>query len=310
MRRTLLSAGLALAVVSGAPHAAEAKLKVFACFPEWEALVSEIGGEHVDVFAAIGPLKNPDKVEVTPALIGALKEASLFVCTGADFEGEWLPGVLERAQNPKLAKGQPGQFFARDFVEGLADDHTKDEDKKEGHLHEHGNPHIQGDPYRIRTVAGRLGQRLIQIDPANAEFYKKSTTTFVRELSATIKDLEKKAAPLSGINIVTQAEHSAYLLAWLKVHSAAVVEPDVGVPPGPADMARLVNLVPADGVKFILHAAYEDPRSSAFVAEKSGVPLIKVPFTLGGTEDGKTYKEFYTTSVQRMLDGLNGKSRP
>jgi zinc/manganese transport system substrate-binding protein len=310
MKKILLSAGLAAAVISAAPQAAEAKLKVFACFPEWEALVSEIGGDKVDVFSAIGPLKNPDHVQVTPALLGALKDASLMVCTGADFEGEWLPSALERAQNPKLAEGQPGRFFARDFVEGLADDHTKEEEKTEGHLHEQGNPHVQGDPYRIRTIAGRLGQRLIQVDPANADFYKKSTTTFVRDLGATIKELEKKAAPLSGINIVTQAEHSAYLLSWLKVHNAAVVEPHVGVPPGPADMARIVNLIPTAGAKFVLHAAYEDPRSSKFVAEKAGVPLIKVPFTLGGTEDGKTYKDFYTTSVQRMLDGLNGKNRP
>ncbi len=311
MRKILLSAGLALAVTTAAPQAAEAKLKVFACFPEWQALVTALGGDQVEVFTAIGPLKNPDHVQVTPALIGAMKTASLMVCTGADFEGEWLPGALERAQNPKLAAGQPGVFFARDFVEGLADHHTKEEAKHEhGHLHKQGNPHIQGDPYRIRAIAGRLGQRLIQIDPANADFYKKNTTTFIRDLGALIKDLETKAAPLRGINIVTQAEHSAYLLTWLKINSSAVVEPNVGVQPGPADLARIVNLIPADGVKFVLHAAYEDPRSSAFVAEKAGVPLINLPFTIGGTEDGTTYMDFYTTSVQRMLDGVNGKSRP
>ncbi|NQW01114.1 MAG: zinc ABC transporter substrate-binding protein [Rhodospirillales bacterium] len=310
MKNYLSGSILSLGLVLGISQAAQAKLNVFACFPEWQALVSELGGDSVEIFTAISALKNPDNVDVTPVLISALKNADLLVCTGADFEGEWLPGALKRAQNPKLAGGQPGLFFARDFVEGLEDDHTKGEEKGEGHLHEHGNPYVQGDPYRIRAVAGRLGQRMIQIDPAAAEVYKKNTRDFIRDLGALAKDLEKKAAPLRGINIVAQHEHSVYLLNWLGVESAAIVEPNVGVPPGPGDLAKIVSLIPRANVKFAVHAAYENPRPTVFVAGKTGIPVINLPFTVGGTPDATTYADFYTSSVQRMLDGLNGTSRP
>ena len=304
--------GLCLfALLSGPAHA---KLNVFACFPEWRALAEELGGDAVKVFVAVGPLTNPDHVDVTPALIVALKEADLLVCTGADFEGEWLPGALKRANNPKLRQGQPGMFFSRDFVKGLGD--SQDDaasgkvEKDEDHLHEHGNPHVQGDPYRIRAIAGQLGRRMIEIDKSEAKRYSDNTKAFIRDLGALIKTLEAKAAPLRGINIAAQHEHSVYLLNWLKINSVAIVEPQVGVPPGPADLARIIQQVPRDNIKFIIHAAYENPRPSAYVADRAGIPLINLPFTIGGTDDAATYADFYRESVNRMLDGLAGNDRP
>ncbi|NQW01953.1 MAG: zinc ABC transporter substrate-binding protein [Rhodospirillales bacterium] len=310
MRKRITGGVLGLALVIAMPQAVQAKLNIFACFPEWRALSTELGGDAVDVYLAVSALNNPEQVEVNSTLIAALKTADLLVCTGGGFEDAWLPKALEKARNPKLARGQPGLFYGLDFVKPLPDDHGNAGPKKDGDLHDGGNPHVQGDPHRIRAIAGRLGQRLIQLDPANADRYKSTVRSFISGFGTLIKTLEKQAEPLRGINIVAQHEHSAYLLAWLRIQSAAIVEPNVGVPPGPVDLARIVSLVPRANVKLIAHAAYEDPRPSAFIAKKTGIPLINLPFTVGGTEDSGTIFEFYTTSVQRLLDGLSGRSRP
>ena len=309
MKRLLAGAvGLALLV---AANPASAKLKVFACFPEWEALVKELGGDKVTVFTAVGPLTNPDHVTVTPELLAFLKTADLLVCTGGGFENEWLPGALNRVQNPKLGKGKPGLFFAADFVKMLEDDHHKADEKEEGDLHAHGNPHIQGDPYRVRALSGQLGRRMISIDKADASTYTANTKAFVKNLASLIKELEKTAGPLQGENMVAQHEHSVYLLNWLKLHSSAIVEPKVGIPPGPGDLARIIDIIPKDNVKFVIHAAYEDPRPSKYVTDRAKIPLINLPFTVGGTKGGgPTFEAFYRDSVQRLLDGLKGRDRP
>ena len=310
MQNSLITVLFSAVLLLLSPTLTLANMKVFACFPEWNALVKQIGGDKVDIFTAVGPLKNPDHVDVTPATISALAEADLLVCTGADFEGEWLPGALNRANNAKLVEGKPGRFFARDFVEGHEDHHTEEADKKEGHLHEHGNPHVQGDPYRIRVLAGQLARRMIDIDPSDAKTYGDNAKAFIKELGALIESLEVKARPLLGVNILAQHEHSVYLLNWLKIETAAIVEPHVGVPPGPADLARLVDIVPTSGAKLAIHAAYEDPKSSKYVTDRTGIPLVNLPFTVGGTPDAMNYIDFYTTSVQRLLDGLSGRDRP
>jgi len=307
MRRILAGLfGLCLFAMSPAP--AEAKLSIFACFPEWQTLARVLGGDAVEVSVAAGVATNPAHVNVTPALIEALKQADLLVCTGAGAEGKWLSGALKRANNPKLGKGQPGQFFARDFVKGLKSPGHKHGAGQAGKSHSHkpavGNPHIQGDPHRIRALAGQLARRMIALDPSEAKRYGGNTKAFIRSLGTVIKTLEAEAAPLRGVNIAVQQGNSAYLLNWLKINSVAMVQPQAGVAPGSADLDRIVAQVPRDKIKFITHAAYENPQPSAYVAKRAGVPLVKLPFTVGGTDDAKTFADFYRSSVRLMLDAL------
>lgn len=309
--KRLLAGAVCLAFAMAAPQAAEAKMKVFACLPEWGALVKELGGNAVDVFVAVSPLSNPDHVTVRPELLASLRDADLLVCTGGGFEDEWLPAALQRSGNAKLAEGKPGRFFAADFIELLEDDHHHGDEKQEGDLHTGGNPHVQGDPYRVRAIAGQLGKRMVDLDKADAATYTANTRKFVAEIGALAKSLEAKAAPLRGVNVVAQHEHSVYLLNWLKMHSAAVVEPEPGVEPGPGDLARIIELVPRENVKFVVHAAYEDPRPSKYVTDRANIPLVRLPFTVGGTDKGgPTFADFYRDSVERMLDGLGGRDRP
>lgn len=310
MRRLLVGA-VGLVLVAAAPQAANAKLNVFACFPEWGALAKELGGSSVEVFTAVSPMVNPEHVTVAPELLTSLRSADLLICTGGGYEDEWLPAALARAQNPKLAEGQPGRFFAADFVKLMEDDHHDEGGKEEEESpHASGNPHVQGDPYRIRVIGGQLGKRMIQLDETDAATYSANTKKFVKELGELTKELEATAEALQGVNIVAQHAHSDYLLDWLKINTAGIVEPEVGVPPGPGDLARIVELVPQANVKFVIHAAYEDPRPSKYVTERAGIPLVKLPFTIGGTDGGgPTFADFYRDSVERLLDGLGGRER-
>ncbi|MEQ8816298.1 MAG: metal ABC transporter substrate-binding protein [Thalassobaculum sp.] len=311
--RGLLAGTLGMLLAATAPQEAEAKLTVVACFPEWAELAREIGGPAVEVFAASAPGSNPDQISVTPELLASLKTADLLVCPGGGYEDDWLNPALDRIGNPKLADGQPGRFFASDFIAPLKDDHHNHAGppKPHDHMHPTGNPHMQGDPYRMRTLGGQLAKRMIEIDPSAAATYSANARAFVKEIGALAKELEKKAAPLRGINVVTQHENAVYLLNWLKMRSAAVIEPQVGLPPGPGDLARIIELVPTDNVKFVVHAAYEDSKPSQYIAGRTGIPIVNLPFTVGGTAGGgPTFTEFYRDTVERLLDGLAGNDRP
>src|SRR5438445_5626426 len=95
--------GAALLIVAASN--AQAGLKVFACFPEWASLARTLGGDRLDVFQAASPDINPDYVQATPALIAAFQNADLAVCTGINFEEDWLPILQQRSGNPKPAVG-------------------------------------------------------------------------------------------------------------------------------------------------------------------------------------------------------------
>src|SRR5262249_21929237 len=260
--------------------AAQAKLKVFACEPEWAALAMAIGGGRVEATSPTTALDDPEQGNPPAAMASAMQAADMFVCTGLDMEETWLESVLDKASsNAKVAEGQPGHFHAAEVVKVLKDEMPllqHDESKPHTHLHHGGNGHIEGDPHNVVRVAGALAKRLIQIDQDGKDYYTEREKKFIADMNAKIAELEKKAAPLKGVVIASQHEHSLYLVKWLGMHTAATIEPEPGVEPNQAQLDKVVADIAAKKIKFIVYGAYQDPKSSKYVAEKAGVPLVKL----------------------------------
>jgi zinc/manganese transport system substrate-binding protein len=309
MRLRAWPAALAAVVLLFSASGAQAALRVFACVPEWGELLRVIGGDAVTVTTAISPLQNPDTASVTPQMISDLQQADLLVCTGLSLEETWLPQLLDRAQNPKVAVDQPGYFLASRAVTLLSDQVSLAPGSEGEHHHAAGNPHIQGDPRNVMKVAGQLARRMSELDPDNAQLYADNARTFIRDLGALVKELEAQAAPLKGINVAVQHESSLYLLTWLGMRAAATVETQPMVPPGPAHLAEVIDKVGRDDIKFVLYAPFDDPASAEFIAEKSGIPVVMWPFTIGGAPDSTDFPSFYRDIVTRLTDALGGTSR-
>jgi zinc/manganese transport system substrate-binding protein len=301
MMRTFV---IALVALLALPKAALA-LNVFACEPEWGALATELGGDKVEVFTATTGLQDPHQIQARPALIARLRRADLAVCTGSELEIGWMPILLRQAANGRVQPGNPGWFEATTFVE-LKDKPAR-LDRAEGDIHPGGNPHIQTDPRNVAIVAAALTRRLIEIDGANAEVYRQRGAEFQARMQAAIVRWQAEGAPLKGVGVIEYHKAWRYLLDWLDMRGTLTIEPKPGVPPSSGYLAQLLNDIPERGPKMILYAAYEDPRPSQFVAERSGLPAVRLPFTVGGNEAAKDLFSLYDDTVRRLLDGLGAR---
>lgn len=285
---------------------AEAAVNVFACEPEWGALAKLIGGDDVDVFTATTGLQDPHQIQARPALISRLRGADLLFCTGAELEIGWLPVLLRQASNGKVLPGQPGYFEATSVVALL--EKPSRLDRAEGDIHPAGNPHIQTDPRNMRAVAAGLAKKLAVLDPSHAAAYQQHEQAFDQALGAAMTRLQEQGAPLKGVAFVSYHKSWIYLANWLDMTEAANIEPKPGVPPGSAYIAELLDKIPALKAKMIVYAGYEDPKPSQFVADKSHLPAVMLPFTVGGDDAAKDIIGFYQDTVNRLLAGLGGKS--
>lgn len=305
--RATLLAGLALPAL--APRAQA--MAVFACLPEWGAVAREIVAPTDSVYVVASPLENPDNVQLRPSIVAELAKADIAFCTGNGFEDEWLNPALARAGNPRVQPGKPGFFMASTVIKVLKDLGAKAEGEKGNgtSVHDEGNPHIQGDPRRVRAIAVQFTKRLGQIDPANAAGYNERGKAFITNLARVTDELQKLAAPLKGVSVISQHEDIVYTWDWLGVNVAETIEPEPDVAPGPARLAQVLKTARNGKVRFVVHAAYIDPKPSVYIATESKLPLVKLPFTVGGTPDSKDLPSFYRDTVQRLLDGLAGKSR-
>jgi zinc/manganese transport system substrate-binding protein len=291
---SLLSASLLLLAVP-----AHAALRVFACEPEWGALARELGGDLVDITVATTALQDPHQIQAKPSLVARTRNADLVVCTGAELEIGWLPVLLQQSGNAKVQPGQPGNFSAADFVRKL--DLPAQLDRSQGDVHAAGNPHIQTDPRRIQQVATALSARLQQLDAANAPVYAQRLTDFSQRWQQAIGRWSLQAAPLKGVLVVSQHKSFVYLYEWLGLIEAAVLEPKPGVEASASHLQSVLASVKKLSPRMTLYAAYQDPKASEWLKQNAGVPAVKVPFTVGGTEGAKDLFGLFDETLSRLL---------
>ncbi len=293
-----LLAGLATLVLLLALPA-HAAVRVFACEPEWGALAQELGGDRVDVTVATTALQDPHQIQAKPSLIARARNADLVVCTGAELEIGWLPLLLQQSGNARLQPGQPGNFAAADVVRKL--DVPTQLDRSQGDVHAAGNPHIQTDPRNIARVAVALAARLRKVDPANAAVYAKREADFSQRWQAAIDRWTAQAAPLKGAAVVSQHKAFVYLYDWLGLKEVAVLEPKPGVEPSASHLQSVLATLKGNPARMVLYAAYQDPRPSLWLTANGGVPAVKLPFTVGGSDAAKDLFGLFDDTLARLL---------
>lgn len=287
----------ALALLVSVPS--NAALKVFACEPEWGALAQEIAGDKVSVYSATTALQDPHRIEARPSLIARARSADLMVCTGSDLEVGWLPLLFTQSGNAKIRPGSPGFFEASQFVARL--EIPKVIDRAMGDIHPGGNPHIHLDPRNIATVADALGTRLAQIDPGNAAAYKAGTAAFLERWRASIARWEKEGARLKGTAVVVYHKDMSYFIHWLGLREAGSLEPKPGLPPTPAHLAELVERMKREPATAVVYSAYNSPKAAEFLAERTGIPPVMLPYTVGGSDKAKDLQGLFDDSLGRLL---------
>ena len=325
-----------LALVAAVACAAE-PLHVCATTTDLGDLVRAVGGEDiaVTVFARGGD--DPHFVEPRPSFAKALSRADLVVSVGMELEIGWLPTVITQSRNPRLAPGQTGSFEASSAIVpmGLP---TGPIDRSHGHVHAGGNPHFLSDPVCGVQVAKALTARLGQLRPDFAAACTTRYRTFALEVArrllgpALVKRvgddrmvtaLETDALqlligdgadlagwlgrlrPASGILLIADHDMWPYLARRFGLRIVGYLEPKPGVPPTPRYLGELVEQAKNLGVKAIITVPYFDRRSSSFVGEQVGIPVVVLAHQVGATAEATDWLTMIGVNVEHLAGALN-----
>jgi zinc/manganese transport system substrate-binding protein len=296
--------GLACLGLLGFAMNVQAKIIIFACEPEWAALALELGKDHISVTSATHAKQDPHHIEARPSLIAAARKANLVIGTGAELEDGWLPMVLQKANNAKILKGQIGYLMFADFV-SLKKHHSAETtsriDRAMGDIHASGNPHIQLDP-RVFLVASKvLAQRLGQLDPEHAAVYQENYLGFKKEWENKLQQWAELAAPLKGLKIVAYHDNWVYLNDWLGLVQTTTLEPKPGIPPSAAYLKTILLTTQKNDIKAILRTPYEPSDAVKWLSQKTNIPVIELPFTVGGNQQAKTLAAMFDDTLQQLL---------
>jgi zinc/manganese transport system substrate-binding protein len=295
-------------LLSLATSPAFAKLTVFACEPEWQALVGELGGERVDVRSATTALQDPHHIQARPSLLARMRRADLVVCTGAELETGWLPVLLRNAGGKSVQPGSDGYFEAAAQIKLLGI--PKIVDRSLGDVHAAGNPHVHTDPNNILKVAEALTERLKKIDPANAAHYDARGADFLRRWRAAMTRWEQQGSSLRGVPVLVQHDSWIYLVQWLGLRQVAALEAKPGVAPTVSHLTGVLQTAKTEHARMILRASYQDDRSSRWLSERTGIPAVALPYTVGGSERATDLFTLFDETLRLLLQAKDARDGP
>ena len=333
---------------AGPPHQEQETVRVVTTLPTYAAIAREITGDLARVEAIARGDEDPHFVTPRPSFARAISRADLFVTTGLDLE-VWVPGLLDRANNPRVLEGAPGHVVAYSGVRLL--DVPETTSRAEGDIHIYGNPHVHTDPVNAVQIARNILEGLRRVDPDNAAGYERRTRDFEdRILARTFGDrmidllgreslLElalngrfwsfvegreidgrplvdqlggwlAEAAPFRGRSLACYHKNWSYFSHRFRIPCAIYVEEKPGVPPTPGQVGRVITFLRDQELPVLLAANYFSRGQVNRVTERTGGIAVIVPEHVGGAEGVDTYFDLVDLWVSRLAEAYSGSGGP
>lgn len=274
---------LGVLLLSFCSNTVYAQIKVFACEPEWAALVRTLGGSAVKVHSATTAQQDPHHIQARPSLIAKVRRADLLVCTGAELEVGWLPLLLRKSGNSSIQPNSAGYFMAADHISLLEKPAVLD--RSLGDIHADGNPHFHLDPHRMMQIANTLAARLTKIDPKNSDLYEQNLSQFSDQWKQAISRWEKRTQALRGKHIVVSHNSWVYLEQWLGLIKVATLEPKPGIPPSSSHLSKVLAQLKQNPADMILYAGYQNDKSARWLSQRTGAVTVALPFSPADKEN-------------------------
>lgn len=314
-----LCLGISL-VLPGGPARGQDKLQVVTTLTTYADMAREIAGDLAEITPAADGRENVHHIQPKPSLVILVKRADMLVTTGLDLE-MWLPSLLDKANNPRVASGAPGFVSVSDGIDLL--DIPESLSRSEGESHKYGNHHIWTEPSNGVTIARNILRGFKRVDPTNAATYQANFDAWVEKLMrAYVGD---ELVDLLGVELLVDLDRTGELWdfidtqsfqetplkdrlgGWLEqglamrdqqmicyhkqwsyfsrsfgVDCGVFVEPKPGIPPSPRHVAKVISDVRHMHIPVLLAVNYYDQDQIHMVAERTGARAVIVPLSVDG----------------------------
>lgn len=266
-RRILLACAAAMALAS--PALAEAHLKAVASFSILGDLVSEVGGDRVDVTTLVGPDGDAHVYQPTPAAAEAVAGASILFVNGLGFEG-WMDRLVGSAEYKGPVIVASKGVKPRTFDDDAHDAGQADQD------HEHGtDPHAWQNVANVEIYVKNIAAGLEAADPAGKATYEANAKAYLAKLAVLDKDIRSAIAalPENRREIVTSHDAFGYFGAAYGMKFKAPQGLSTESEASAADVAGMITQIREEKIPAVFVENITDPRLLDQIAAETGAKI-------------------------------------
>jgi len=284
---------------------AQEKINILTTTSDLKSIAEFIGGDKVKVDSLARGCQDPHFVEAKPSFMIKAKNADLFIRVGLELEIGYEELIIDGSRNPKIRIGQPGHLDASEGVLLLEVPSAVKIDRSMGDVHPMGNPHYWLDPLNAKIIASNIANRLGEISPQNKDYFRENLAEFNRKIDKKMIEWQEKLNPFKGQEIAIYHRSWPYFVNRFGLGIACELEPKPGIPPSPGHLKEVINIIKQKNIKVVLMEVFYDEKPARFVSEQTGVKVVIVPNSVGGTKEAQDYFSLMDTIVDKLAQGLS-----
>ena len=260
-RHVLCLAGFA-AVLAGSPAVAQSKINVVATFSIMADLVSNVGGDRVEVTALVGPNSDSHVFSPTPADAKKLAAAKVVFVNGLGLEG-WMTRLVS-------ASGSKAQTFTASTgikTRKMEDDHHP------GRMVT--DPHAWQSIANTKIYVANIRDGLSKADPAGKNAYDANAVAYLAKLDALEQEVKTAIGkiPADHRRIITTHDAFGYFGGAYGMEFISPEGVSTDAQPSARDMAKIIAQIRKQKIPAVFMENITDPRLMQQIAKETGARI-------------------------------------
>ena len=260
-------------------------IQVVATFSILADMVSQVGGDLVEIYTIVPIGEDPHEHEALPFDLIAVSNADVIFYNGLNLEtaGRWLYDVFDatdREENVHFFRASYGITPLNLTVPGL-----------ERYYDPHAWLDIRNGIIYLQNIARILGQ----ISPENATVFNQNANVEIERLTALHNEFASAFNALpNDFNLVITAEGAfRYFALAYGVNTAYIWQVNAHDEGTPEQMIRIIDIVNNSSVPYLFIESSVEHYYIEQVSEETGVPIFGMLFTDSLDEPGEPASTYY-----------------
>jgi ABC-type Zn uptake system ZnuABC Zn-binding protein ZnuA len=284
--------------------AADGRLQVVATTTIVGDVVSQVGGEQIDLHVLLPVGADPHSFDPTPQDIARVADADLVFANGAGLESFLNPLIESAGAADRVVEVSDG-IELRQLSGGTAE--AGHNDSKSGL-----DPHTWTDPNNVMVWVNNIQQALSEQDPANSDSYAASAEAYTNELKSLDTWIREQVAQVPQDRRMIVTDHT--LLGYFADEygfnqvGALISGYSTLAEPTAKELADIEDAIHNLSVPAVFVGNTVNPALAERVAQDTGVRLVY--FYTGSLTapggDASTYLKYMRYNVNVIVNALKG----
>lgn len=280
------------------------KLKVVATTGIIADIVSNVGGDLIDLTVLLPPGTDPHTFEPTPSDLAKVANAHLIFANGLGLE-VFLDKMIKNAGGEAAVVYVSQGIKIRRFVDSDQQEHAQESQR--GGV----DPHSWTTPANAIVFTGNIEHALSALDPTNAEVYQANARAYeakLEDLDAWVKQQIESIPPDNRKLVADHAVFGYYAGRYgLQQIGAVVPAFSTVAEPSAQELAGLVEAIRQYKARAVFVGSTVNPALAQRLADDTGIQLVTLyTGSLGPEGSGaETYLDYIRYNTTAIVDALN-----